>query len=84
MPTARRAATRCSIRPACAAAATASAATPAISDALKNAGAGFSDNTKSLTYTLSGDSKSFCIAATSTADNTFHITDAGGVVSGGC
>ncbi|WIE75487.1 prepilin-type N-terminal cleavage/methylation domain-containing protein [Curtobacterium sp. MCSS17_007] len=60
------------------------AATPAISDALKSAGAGFSDNTKSLTYTLSGDSKSFCIAATSTADNTFHITDAGGVVSGAC
>jgi prepilin-type N-terminal cleavage/methylation domain-containing protein len=49
---------------------------------LKTNGASISDNTTSLTYTLTGTS--FCIQATSSANNTFHLTDTEGVTSGAC
>lgn len=60
----------------------ASGVASAIPANLKSNGASISDNTTSLTYTLTGTS--FCIQATSSATNTFHLTDTEGVSSGAC
>lgn len=50
---------------------------------LKSSGASFSDGVKSLNYKYIS-ATSFCIDATSAANNAFHITDTEGVSAGAC